>query len=153
MAVKGLDRLKRQIAALPTLQIAAARGSMQEGAEEMANAVKRAAPKRTGRMAEGVEASPVDQARDGSESVKGQAGLAWKVTAPFPAPLVERGTAAAPAGRYQDANGKTRTNKRAHAATRAQPFFWPTIRAFRKRVKSRVIRNANKAAKAAAAVK
>lgn len=153
MAVKGLDRLRRQIRALPELQRLAAASSMQEGAEEIRDAVKRAAPKRTGRMAAGVEASPVEQARDGTESAKGEAGLAWKVTAPFPAPLVERGTAAAPAGRYIDANGKTRTNKRAHAATPAQPFFWPTIRAFRKRTKSRVVRKANQAAKAAAAVK
>lgn len=153
MAVKGLDRLKRQIAALPRLQVEAAAQSMQQGANEIAGAVKRAAPKHTGRMAEGIEATPVQSARDGSESVKGGAGLAWKVTAPFPAGFVERGTAASPAGRSVDAKGKTRTNKRAHAATRAQPFFWPTVRAFKKRAKARVVRNANKAAKAAAAIR
>lgn len=153
MAVKGLDRLKRQIAALPKLQVAAAAQSMQQGAEEIAGAIKRAAPKRTGRMAEGIQAAPVEEAADGGENVKGAAGLTWKVTAPFPAPFVEHGTAASPAGRYVDANGKTRTNKRGHAATRAQPFFWPTVRAFKKRAKSRVVRNANKAAKAAAAIK
>lgn len=153
MAVKGLDRLKRQIAALPQLQVAAAAQSMQQGATEIAGGVKRAAPKRTGNLAESVEARPVQQGADGGESVKGSAGLSWEVVAGFPARFVENGTAPAPAGRYVDANGKTRTNKRAHAGTRAQPFFWPTIRAFKKRAKSRVVRNANKAAKAAAAIK
>lgn len=153
MAVKGLDRLKRQIGALPRLQTEAAAQSMQQGANEIAAAVKRAAPKRTGRMAEGVEAAPVQSARDGSASVKGEKGLAWKVSAPFPSSFVEHGTAASPAGRSVDASGKTRTNKRGHAATPAQPFFWPTVRAFKKRAKARVVRNANKAAKAAAAIR
>lgn len=153
MAAKGLDRLKRQIAALPRLQIEAAAGSLGQGAHELAAAARRAAPKRTGRMAEGIEAVPVDKARDGGGSVKGGAGLAWKVSAPFPAGFVENGTAPSPVGRSVDASGKTRTNKRAHAGTPAQPFFWPTIRAFRKRVKARVVRNANKAAKAAASIR
>lgn len=153
MAVKGLDRLKRQIGALPRLQIEAAAQSMEQGARELAAAAARAAPKRTGRMAEGIEALPVERGRDGEASVKGAAGLAWKVSAPFPAGFVENGTAPSPAGRSVDAKGKTRTNKRAHAGTPAQPFFWPTMRAFRKRVKSRVVRNANKAAKTAAALR
>lgn len=143
--VKGLDRLLRQIAALPKLQVAAAREAIVQGAEELAGAIARAAPKSSGEMAQGVKAAPADTA-------KGEAGIAMKVTAPPPAMWVEFGTKSQPKGRYKDAKGKSRISKRAHHATRAEPFFWPTVRAYKKRIKSRIVRNANKAAKAAAQI-
>lgn len=162
---KGLDRLMRQIKALPELQRQAAANSLQQGAEELAEAVRRAVPaKRTGRLYRSVRAEQggldqagVSEVTHARSRAKAEHGLAWRVVAGGPqaphARWVEHGTAYAPAGNSKDAKGKTRNNKREHKATRAQPYFWPTIRALKKRAKSRVIRNANKAAKAAAAVK
>jgi hypothetical protein len=152
MKVRGLERLERQIRALPELQARAAAQTLQQNAEELAAATARAAPKRTGDMASKIKAAPATEAKDGSASIKGAAGLSWKITAPVPALWVERGTKGAPAGTFKDSKGKTRTNKRAHHATKAQPFWEPTIHAFFKRGRSRLSRNANKAAKAAAGV-
>ena len=61
-------------------------------------------------------------------------------------------TAAAPAGRYKDAKGKTRTNSQPHPATPAQPFFYPTIRARIQTEKRRMISAGSRAAKQVAAL-
>lgn len=172
MAVKGLDKLLKQIQSLPQGQVDAARASLEQGASEVAEAVRRAAPSRTGALKRSVGWSRFGQApktsatgalradsTDGDAGAKalGDAGL--KVTvyagddAAYYARFVEFGTRAAPAGKSKDAKGKTRTNKRAHPATPAQPFFYATVRALKKRVKSRVVRNANRAVKAGAALK
>jgi HK97 gp10 family phage protein len=146
-APKGLDRLLRQFKALPELQRRAAQESLVEGAEELAGAIKRAVPKRTGKLAGTVRVES-DAGPDGLPIVKVIEGDKESPQGPW----VEFGTAASPGGRSRDSKGKSRDNKRPHAATPAQPHFWPTVRAQKKRLKSRVMRNANKAAKAAAAI-
>lgn len=161
--VQGLDALKRQIAALAPAQVRAAKESLEKGAEELSAAIRRAAPTKSGDLAMSVGWSHEGGAPKGSiggggqGSVRGEAGLAVEVHAgdekAYYARFVEYGTEAAPAGRSKDKSGKSRNNKRAHIATRAQPFFWPTVRSQKKRVVSRVARNANKAAKAVAAKK
>lgn len=173
MAVKGLDKLLKQLKALPAEQVKAARESLAQGAEEVAEAVRRAAPRRTGALAKSVgwakgdapatratgalRAGSTDGEAGAFGKALGDAGLKVTVYAgddeAYYARFVEFGTRAAPAGRYKDHNGKTRTNKAPHQATAAQPFFYPTVRALKKRVKSRIVRNANRAAKAAAALK
>lgn len=92
--------------------------------------------------------------------VRREAGLAITIYAgddeAFYARWVEFGTQAT------QARGSRRNNRfrnifvatkeyRAHAATPAQPFFYPAYRALRKSVKSRIRRAANKAAKLVAA--
>lgn len=169
MAVKGLDRLLAQINALAPAQIAAARESLAVGASEVAEAIRRAAPQgATGALKRSVgfsqfgdapktKASGAFRADAEVDPAVRAAGLNVTVYAgddeAYYARFVEFGTRGAPAGKFQDAKGKTRTNKRAHPATPAQPFFYPSVRALKKRVKSRVVRNANRAAKAAAALR
>lgn len=177
MAVKGLDRLKRQIASLPKLQVEAASRSLEQGASELANAIARAAPADRGDLAASVGYAPLGQAPGTSATqafrganteragVLGEAGLGFEVfagsDAAFYARWVEFGTAASVIGermgaRNSDVNQSKslgRQSYRTHPGTPAQPFFFPTVRAHKKRLKSRVVRNANKAAKAAAAIR
>lgn len=177
MAAKGLDRLKRQIAALPRLQVEAAARSLEQGAAELANAISRAVPARTGDLAASVGYAPLGQAPETSATqafrgsnteragVLGEAGLGFEVFAgnnvAFYARWVEFGTAPSVAGermgaRNSDVNQSKslgRLSYRTHPGTPAQPFFFPTVRAHKKRLKSRVVRNANKAAKAAASIR
>lgn len=175
MAVKGLDRLNRQIKALPELAVAAARDALHKGAEEMAEAMRRAVPVDRGDLSasiawsvgdapEGAAFSAGGTAKGGSsKAALNEAGLRVTVHAgnrqTFYARYVEFGTAPARLGermgaRSTDVNqnkGAGRKSYRSHAGTKAQPFFFPTIRMLKKRVRNRVIRNGNKAAKAAAA--
>lgn len=168
MAVKGLARLNRQFKALSRLQIEAARTSLHQNAEELSQAIQRAVPVDRGDLAASVGWSVGDAPAgalgskakappSASQTLKDSEGLRVTVHAgdenAIHARWVEFGTAAAPAGKFQDGNGKTRTNKQPHVATAAQPFFYPTIMARKKRLKSRVVRNANKAAKLAAKVR
>lgn len=170
MAVKGLDRLKRQIAALPRLQVEAASGALQQNAAELAGAIARAVPARGGDLAASVGWAPAGQSPATSASgafrasstsstvVKGGAGLAYEVYAgnntAFYARFVEFGTAPGVRGeKATDPSGRERKVARTHPGSRAQPFFFPTVRALKSRMKSRVVRSANKAAKAAAAMR
>lgn len=176
MAVKGLDRLRRQLQALPKAQIAAARAALEQGAQEMATAIARAAPADRGDLSASIGWAHAGQAPktsatqairpDASErrELLGAAGLSVEVYAgnntAFYARWVEFGTAPGKIGERTGARNSDvkqakngRKVARTHPGTRAQPFFYPTVRALKKRMKSRMVRNANKAAKIAAAVK
>lgn len=160
MAVKGLDRLLRQMKALPKLQVEAVAAAQLAGANDLAAAIERAAPKRSGATKKSVQVvTGAEAANTGDEGalIKAQAGLAVKVVAgdddAFYVRFIEHGTAGAPAGAYRDKKGKARKNKVEHHATPAQPFFWPTVRAQKARLKRRVSKAANQAAKAAAAIR
>lgn len=176
MAVKGLDRLRRQIKALPAAQVAAARAGLEQGAAELANAIARAAPADRGDLSASVGWAQAGQAPktsatqairpDPSErrELLGSEGLSVEVFAgnntAFYARWVEFGTAPSVAGqRMPSRNSDMKQAKggrkayRTHPGTPAQPFFYPTVRALKKRMKGRMVRNANKAAKAVAAAK
>lgn len=170
MAVKGLDRLKRQIAALPQLQRKAAATSLEQGAAELANAIARAAPADTGDLSASIGWAHAGQAPETSatqairktptarSAALGNEGLAVEVFAgnnvAFYARWVEFGTSPGVRGASTtNPTGRSRKVARTHPGSRAQPFFYPTVRALKKRLKGRVVRTANKAAKAAAAIK
>ena len=157
---KGLDRLLRQMAALPLEVRKAAAVGVEDRAKTLAVKIATAAPVHTGHLRDSIEAKPAEATDTRARSPDGQAlaaataeaGLRWKViSSDFKSRFVEFGTRASPAGRSQDAKGKTRTNKAAHHATRAQPFFWPTVRAQKRPGVSRLSRNLNKAVKVIAA--
>lgn len=154
---KGLDRLLRQIGSIDQAIIAEAAAALGANSQQLARAIAAAAPKHTGDMAAGIQAKAVETTRGGGASVKGARGLARKVSAPFPAMFVEFGTKASagqgpqPNRNFKRTSGVMTKAKRAHAATRAQPFFWPTIRAFKKLMRGRIVRASNKAAKRIAA--
>lgn len=168
---QNLDKLLRKMRAIPERQRLAAAAALKASAEEMAAKVRSAAP-RSGRskrpkawpkaMADRIFARPVTasdsraKSREGKElaQTRAAAGLGWKVTAPPPAMWVEFGTKGS-AGRgddvlYKKQKGKLRSRtlveKKAHAATPAQPFFWPTVRAQKKRLIARVKRESRKGA-------
>jgi len=167
MATKGLDRLNRQLAAIPRLQIEAASRAMGGGAEDIVQGIKRVIPVDRGDLEASVNwtygEAPDDAtfkpAKTPGERGKAMSAAGLKVSVyeggkhAIQARWVEFGTADAPAGTYKDAKGKTRTNKQAHVGTPAQPHFYPTIRAKKKPVKSKMVRESNKAAKAVAAVR
>jgi HK97 gp10 family phage protein len=169
--VKGLDRLLRQLQALPNSVRAELSDALLAEAREMAAAVARATPRRYGDLQASVgwsagapprvrtngafRLSPEDFGARGDALAK--AGLLFTVYAgddkAYYARFVEFGTSPAPKGRSRDITGKSRNNLRAHAGTKAQPFFYPTIRARKKAAKSRVVRRLNKAVKAVAALR
>ncbi|MDB5458150.1 MAG: family phage protein [Caulobacter sp.] len=180
--VKGLDRLLRQLEALPNSVRSALYDSLAEGAKDMAGAIARAAPERDGDLKASVgwsEGEPPPTKATGAFrfTVKklgpqgralNDAGLLFSVYAgddkAYYARWVEFGTSAKAAigARYRISRSisslpgrrvRARKAARAHAATPAQPFFYPTIRANKKVLRARVIRAANRAAKAVAALR
>lgn len=180
--VKGLDRLLRQLEALPNSVRAALYDSLAEGAKDMAEAIARAAPERDGDLKASIgwaQGEPPPTKATGAFrftvkdlGAKGRAlndaGLLFSVYAgndkAYYARWVEFGTSAkaAVAARYRVTRSvsilpgrrvRARKAARAHAATPAQPFFYPTIRAFKKPLRARVVRAANRAAKEVAALR
>lgn len=166
--VGGLARLNRQIRALPEIQKRAARETLAENATELAEAIRRAAPEDTGALKRSIGWSRAGEAPAGSIAAQttdrqralGAEGLAVTVHAgdreAYYARWVEHGRSASAAeGPRRNLNFKRTlvmtAARRAVAAAAAQPFFWPTIRASTRRLRSRVVRASNKAAKLAAA--
>lgn len=176
MATKGLDRLTRQLRALPEQQKIAAREALAKGAAEIANRIARAAPADRGDLSASIGWAFAGQApktsatqairptADERRELLGAEGLSVEVFAgndvAFYARWVEFGTAPGVVGaRAAPSNTDSRQAKggrkvyRTHPGTQAQPFFFPTIRAFKRPMKSRMVRASGKAAKAIAAVK
>lgn len=173
--VKGLDRLLRQLEALPNSVRDAMYTELAAGAKEMAESIARAAPHQSGDLQESVgwsEGPPPPTKATGafrftvkdlgpSGRALNDAGLLFSVYAgndkAYYARWVEFGTSARPARAAKVSGGTWRTRSRkaarAHAATPAQPFFFPTIRAKKKLLRGRVVRAANRAAKAVAALR
>ena len=162
--VKGLDKLKAQLNALPARAKAEAAQALAQQATQLTDAIARAAPKRTGALAASVKwvfagdephfaATGVIRSQDPSPKAAylGRMGFSITILAgddkAYYARWVEFGTSSAPAGRYTDAKGKTRTNKGVHHATPAQPFFYPTIRARQAQIRSKMVAAMRAAAK------
>lgn len=177
--VRGLERLKRQIAALPNSVRATLHDEMAGAAKDMAGAIERAVPGDMQRLkgAVGWSEGPAPKSRssgvlsstsaDFARSQTGQAlsdaGLLFSVYVGndevFWPRWVEFGTAPHSLAKGADRTSKAKDKKRLqatgpqHPGARAQPFFYPTVRAWKKPLKSRVRRAATKAAKAVAALK
>jgi HK97 gp10 family phage protein len=162
--VGGLDRLKRQLASLPNSVRAAVDDALAQNAKEMADGIERAAPVMDGDLRRSVgwcQGEPPPTSATGAfrirrkdmsarQGVLADAGLLYSVyagdDAAFYARFVEFGTA--PGTKGQRASGKRpRKVMRTHPGTRAQPFFFPVIRARKKLAKGRVARAARKAMK------
>lgn len=115
--VQGLDRLKAKLAALPGETKTELLASLNVSADELVAMQKRLAPRDRGDLAGSIEKIP------------GRHELAV---------IVQAGGPDAIHGRWVEFG----TQK-----TRAQPFFFPSWRALRKRIKSRNSRASVKAAK------
>ena len=147
--VEGLDRLERQLRALPDLVTQEVAAEIQVQALALADAIKDAAPRSSKahqHMADGIKAV---------EGGKGRASpLAWRVICPAPGRWVEFGTKAHDAGDYHQSGGTDTGHLRhaggGHHATRRHPFFWPLVRAWKSRIKSSVSRAAGRAIRSVA---
>lgn len=173
--VKGLDRLLRQLEALPNSVRSALYDGLADGASKMAQAIANAAPERDGDLKASVgwaQGEPPPTTATGafrftvkdlgpSGRALNDAGLLFSVFAgndkAYYARWVEFGTAARAARAFKPKGfgwrQRSRKAARAHAATPAQPFFYPTVRAQKKALRSRVVRAANRAAKDVAALR
>lgn len=130
--VKGLDKLRAKLRRMPDEVRREIRGALEKNAEELTAMQKRLVPVDDGDLRDSIEWEwgAGDESRIG---VKGQQGLAITVTAGsrevFYAGFKEFGTVNLP----------------------ASAFFFPSYRALRRRMKSRVSRSQNKAIRRVAA--
>ena len=147
--IQGLRELNRKMKAIPPAAKAAARKAVVQGAEEIAAIQRTHAPVDEGDLKDSIHVT-----------------LPGQTTPPYSQPGGSR-TAGPEEALVTAGNTKVRTahlvefGTKAHIAggifegalipdIPAQPFFWPGYRAVRKRVRSRVTREINKAIKAAA---
>lgn len=142
--MKGLAQLNRKLRAIPQVVEAEIKAAMAKGADEVVALAKSLVPVDDGDLRDSIEwtwgdapsgALAIASAGDGNLRITIYAGDEKA----FYARWVEFGTAQHPQGGMF--KGAT------HPGTTAQPFFYPSWRALRRRVKSRLTRAMNKAAK------
>jgi hypothetical protein len=165
-SVKGLDRLTRQLRSLPTAVVEEMALALGDGASDLAAAIRRAA--RGNRLKASIDHGthpPATRATGAFRpppaeisSLRAARGLTQFVWAgdddAFWARWDEYGTAP-----HSVAKGSSRKSHKGqdagphHPGARAHPFFFPTIRAGKRPMKSKMVRAGSKAAKKAAAVR
>ncbi|WP_303698773.1 HK97-gp10 family putative phage morphogenesis protein [Brevundimonas naejangsanensis] len=139
--------LKKRMLAVPPALRAAAEAEMSKQADRLVSEIRAAAPVKTGELAGSIQKKPLDDGRIGFKVVGGERGKkGWYIR------FVEHGTKASPGEAARQNRNYRRTavmtkGKRAHAGTPAQPFFWPTWRRNRRRVRAALGRALKKAAK------
>lgn len=147
--MKGLGKLTRKLKSIPIEARKAAREAVVDGATEIANLQQNLAPYDDGELHDSIhvtkpgETTPPYSHPGGSRTAgPEQAIITAGNTEVRYAHLVEYGTKGHPQGGMFD--GTT------HPGTAAQPFFWPSVRALRRRAKSRITRSITGAIKKAA---
>lgn len=140
LTAAGRAHLKKRMLALPEQMRSRVDASLSKSADELVDAIKAAAPRRTGDLIAGIRKEPLGEGRIGYKIIGGECGKGkkgWYIR------FVEYGTKASPASPgapYKRQKGKwrgrRRKDKRAHAATPAQPFFWPTYRRMKGRIRA-----------------
>lgn len=147
--MRGLAKLNRKLRNMPPAARAAARIAVVQGANEIAAIQRNLAPVDDGDLKDSIHVTPPNGTTPpysqpgGSRTAGPEEAIvtAGNIKVKYPH-LVEFGAAPHKAGgMFEGAQ---------HPGTAAQPFFWPGYRAVRKRVRSRVTREINKAIKAAA---
>lgn len=145
--IEGRERLLAKMKALPTEVRSAIKQALAEGADEIQEMQKRLVPVSSGDLRDSiVQTWGGGKVRYSSLSASSEVGdpdLSVRISAGNSkvryAHLVEFGTAPhVNAGKFAGSH---------NPGTTAQPFFFPAYRALRKRVKSRITRATNKAAK------
>jgi HK97 gp10 family phage protein len=158
--VEGTDKLRRKLTKFPKAAKFEIERAMIKGAREMVSMAKRMAPVKTGALRDSIQwnfaedspayaslkgrtggkpSSPDDPAivvTAGGAGTRKEGGVRYAHLVEFGAPPHIAG------GMFEGA---------AHPGAAAQPFFYPSWRAVRKRVKSRISRAVNSAAKKVAA--
>lgn len=141
------QELLRKLAAMPDRVRGEVKTAIHQGADDVTAMQKRLAPKKTGALANSIQANfggfvpAFAGLRSGGSGEAGDPDLTAVITAGnyqvFYAHLVEFGAAPHIAG------GKFAGAK--HPGASAQPFFYPGYRATRRRVKARISRAITKA--------
>lgn len=151
MAIQGLDRLSKKLKRIPELAREEISKAMEAGANEMVALAKSLVPRDSGDLANSIGWTWGDAPKGamvlGTVRASKTGNMVITIYAgddqAFYASWVEFGTSG-------HANGGLFEGSQ-HPGTAAQPFFYPSWRAVRKRVKGRVTRAINKSAKRAAA--
>jgi len=151
--IQGLDRLRKKLTALPDKARESIAKAMEQSAAEVVAMAKSLAPVDSGALRDSIGWTWGDAPKGSMtlgtvrQSGKGAGNMVITIFAggsdAFWARWVEFGTA-------PHINGGIYAGSE-HPGTRAQPFFYPSWRANRKRVRGRVTRAVNKAARAVAA--
>lgn len=147
----GRAHLKRRMLKLPEVMRTRAEGALEASADELVREIQAVAPRRSGDLADSIEKVPLPEGegRVGWRVVGGRKnGKGWYIR------FVEHGTKPSPGEAPSRNRNYRRTvvmtkGKRAHAGTPAQPFFWPTYRRLRARMRGRVTRALKKGAEEA----
>jgi HK97 gp10 family phage protein len=149
-SIEGLARLNRKLAALPVVVKKRIREAMEQGAAEIVEMAKSLCPTDSGALRDSVDWT-WGKAPKGAMTIATVTSTGNELTITvfagdgeaYYARFVEFGTAAHTAGgKFEGAT---------IPAVAAQPFFYVSYRANRKKVKSRITRAINKAAKEVAA--
>lgn len=151
--VKGISDLNKKAAAIPKRIEKAARGAMEAGADELVAMMKRLVPTDTGDLRDSIGwtwGNAPKGAKVITQSPPDERGLRITVYAgndkAFYASWVEFGVAPHNVSRG-GGNKSFKGDARPHPGSRANPFFFPSYRALRKRIKSRIKRETGKAIK------
>lgn len=165
MAVKGLDRLKAQIRSIAPAVKMANELALARAASAMSGAVKRAAPDnklkastgwaKAGQTPKTGATGALRTQSSASAMAKGEEGLAVEIYSgdddAFWARWTEFGTQPHSLAPKADiSRGKRQGGGAMHPGARAQPYFFPTIRAQKRGAKLMVARENRKALKGVA---
>ncbi len=142
LTAAGRAHLKKRLLALPETMRSEADDSLSKSADELVAEIKAGAPKNSGDLRDSIKKEPLGDGRVGYKVVGGEKGpgkKGWYIR------FVEHGTKASPGEAPRQNRNFRRTavltkGKRAHAATRAFPFFWPAYRRAKSRIRSRLTR-------------
>jgi HK97 gp10 family phage protein len=147
MAMQNRERLLKKMAALPQAVRLAIKQSLAQGADELVAMQRRLVPKKTGKLRDSITQTwggkgPAYASLKG-ETNEGDPDLSVTITAGNSAVryahLVEFPTSP------HINKGKFPGTK--HPGTDAQPFFYPSYRALKRRIKNRITRATKKAAR------
>jgi HK97 gp10 family phage protein len=153
--VKGISDLNKKVAQLPRRIEAAARAAMETGADELVDMMKRLVPVDSGDLRNSIGwtwGNAPKGAKVISQSDPDARGLRITIYAgnekAYYAAWVEFGVEGQTAGqKITNKAGRTRTSRRTTKGGKAQPFFFPSYRALRKRIRDRIRRETRKAMK------
>lgn len=151
--VKGISDLNKKVAQLPRRIEAAARAAMETGADELVDMMKRLVPVDSGDLRDSIGwtwGNAPKGAKVISQSDPDERGLRITIYAgnekAYYAAWVEFGTEphnVASGGGNKSFSGDANM----HPGSRAQPFFFPSYRSLRKRIRDRIRRETRKAMK------
>lgn len=151
--VQGISDLNKKVAALPRRIERAAKDAMEKGADELVAMMKRLVPQDTGDLRDSIGwtwGNAPAGSRVIAQSDANERGLRITVYAgskkAYYAAWVEFGTAphnVASGGGNKSHSGDVN----GHPGNRAQPFFFPSYRALRKRIQARIKRQTRAAMK------